>query len=468
MKFKVYMKNSILILLLILIVSCEDFVEIESPANKLVSAQVFNSDETAISAMNGIYNQLSMASFSDGYRNSVTFLSGLSADNLENISTTNLQRMEYQQNQLAPDNQLNLELWASAYNIIYLTNSFIEGLQVSDEISPELVAQLEGEAKFIRAFTYFYLVNLYGDVPLILTTNYQTNELASRNEVEEVYTQIEIDLLEAANLLNPEYREGERVAVNKYTVSAFLGRVYLYQKEWELAEKYSSEVIQQTSSYHIQEDLNSVFLANSKEAIWQISPMGRGGMTSHTNEGNLFIIDPVFTFFATVKLSDDFLNTFESEDRRLLEWVGYNSKREASFSYKYKIRNSSEFPIQEYSMVLRLAEQYLIRAEARVMQEDLSGAIADIDIIKMRAGLSLLSENNPDISKDELLMEIMKERRKELFAEWGHRWLDLKRNEIAGEILSKENPHWNNTDVLYPIPEEERKKNPNLTQNPGY
>jgi hypothetical protein len=119
-------------------------------------------------------------------------------------------------------------------------------------------------------------------------------------------------------------------------------------------------------------------------------------------------------------------------------------------------------------MVLRLAEQYLIRSEARAMKNNFAGAIEDLDVLRVRAGLPMLSANNEDLSKEELLNTILEERRKELFTEWGHRWLDLKRTNKAENFLSILSEEWNNTDIFYPVPAQERMKNPNLTQNPGY
>ena len=119
-------------------------------------------------------------------------------------------------------------------------------------------------------------------------------------------------------------------------------------------------------------------------------------------------------------------------------------------------------------MVLRLPEQYLIRAEARIHQGNLNGAMADINVIRKRAGLELLSSNTVDIKADALMNIVLEERRKEFFTEWGHRWLDLKRTRRSEAILSPGNPSWENTDVLYPIPQQERIKNSNLSQNPGY
>ena len=119
-------------------------------------------------------------------------------------------------------------------------------------------------------------------------------------------------------------------------------------------------------------------------------------------------------------------------------------------------------------MVLRLAEQFLIRSEARTELNDLPGAKEDLDQIRTRAGLDPISEIFPELSKAQLLKEIAQERRRELFSEWGHRWLDLKRTERASTVLGNSNPTWEDTDVLYPIPAQERMKNPNLSQNPGY
>ena len=458
----------LLLLIPILLISCEDFVEVEAPNNKLVQQVVFNNDATAKSAMTGIYNQLFLSAFANGNTSSVTLLSGLSADNIRNINTTNIIPMEFEQNELLPDNSGNFYIWASAYNMVYMTNAMMEGLHNSNEITSILKIQLEGEARFVRAFAYFYLVNLYGEVPLILTTNYKENQLAARNQVTEVYSQIIEDLEMAIEMVGTNYTNGERTMVNKYVAMAMLSRVYLYLENWEQAEILSSQVINETSTYSLLNDLNSVFLANSKEAIWQISPIGAGGLVTHTNEGSIFIIDPIFSFFASIQMEEEFVETFEETDMRFNHWVDFNEGKNAHYVHKYKVWSSNTFPIREYSMVLRLAEQYLIRAEARAQKGDLAGAKEDLDQIRERAGLDLIAETNPAINQQELLDSIFEERRKELFAEWGHRWLDLKRTGTASEILGANNPNWEASDVWYPIPEQERKRNPNLSQNPGY
>jgi hypothetical protein len=118
--------------------------------------------------------------------------------------------------------------------------------------------------------------------------------------------------------------------------------------------------------------------------------------------------------------------------------------------------------------VLRLAELYLIRAESRINQGKLLLAIEDIDKIRQRAGLPLIENTNPGINSIQLMLQLQKEKRTEFFAEWGHRWLDLKRWNKADAIL-KYKSGWAASVVLFPIPSPELNKNPNLKpQHSGY
>lgn len=445
--------------------SCQDYVEIDAPHQKIVSKTVFASDETAQSAMQGIYNQLASAFFSSGGGASVTVLAGLSSDVVAPIHSYDRPYMELEQHEILPGNFRNLNLWSSAYNIIYMTNSLIEGLENSSEVSTSLKNKLKGQAKFVRAFSYFYMVNLYGEVPLILSTDYTANAVAGVDNEELIYQQILSDLQSALEVLENTYSTGERTEINKNTATAFLARVQLFQQNWSQAEKLSSQIIEQSETYQILDDLNQVFLANSKEAIWQLSPIGRGDNLTNTLEGSNFVINPFLSFLANLKLNDAFRDSFRAEDKRLSDWIAFQQGI-GYYSFKYKISNSTG-EATEYSMVLRLAELYLIRAEARARQGDLDGAIEDINVIRNRAGLTKVSEVYPNITQEDLLDLILQERKHELFTEWGHRWLDLKRTGRAGEVFGND-PMWQSTDVLYPIPETERIKDPNLPQNNGY
>jgi hypothetical protein len=177
------------------------------------------------------------------------------------------------------------------------------------------------------------------------------------------------------------------------------------------------------------------------------------------------------------------LNTFDTADQRaaLGNWINrtiYNSsstsKDTAYYVFKYKVANStgvtSVAAMTEYFMVLRLAEQYLIRAEARAQQNNIGGAQSDLNIIRTRAGLP----NTTSSTKDDLLSAILNERRHELFCEWGHRWLDLKRTGKVDAVMSVITPlkanglPWQSYQQLYPLQKSELDRAPNLTQTPGY
>src|SRR5699024_8636093 len=134
------------------------------------------------------------------------------------------------------------------------------------------------------------------------------------------------------------------------------------------------------------------------------------------------------------------------------------------FPRKYKEDLNTKESL-EYSILFRLAEQYLIRAEARVHLGKIAKAQNDLNKIRNRAGLP----NTIAHTEKELVEAIIQERQIELFTEYGQRWFDLKRTHKAAEALSPIKPNWKDTDILLPLPESELELNPNLQpQNKGY
>ncbi len=443
--------------------SCEDFIEIGTPSSETLSETVFTDDVLAESAIRGIYIEMSNTGFASGGRRSVTYLSGLSADSyiVSSNPNTDVNKVQFEENELTSNNFELFNLWSSMYEIIFLTNAAIEGLENSTGVTDELKNQLLAESKFIRAFSYFYLINLFGDVPLILMPDFQENKLVPRNSMSEVYTQIINDLESAEEFLAEDYSfsNNERVRPNKAAAKALLARVYLFLEDWSKAEEKASEVIA-NQTYLLESDLNEVFLANSDETIWQIFPVST---YLNTNEGSTYI-----NFSLNGSLADAFIHSFEDGDKRLANWTASTIVGGTSVYYPFKYKIQFGTPGTEYSMVLRLAEQYLIRAEARARLGQLNEAIDDLDMIRYRAGLPLISNTNPLINQADLLLAIEQERRVELFTEWGHRWLDLKRTGRVDGVLESLKEGWQATDVLYPIPAQDLERNPNLTQNPGY
>src|SRR5690606_35338928 len=136
---------------------------------------------------------------------------GLYADELEYFDVPGFPWEAFYTHQVLPSNSVVKSIWDESYNIIYLGNEVLEGLESSNTLDGALKKQLRGEALFVRAFAHFYLVNVYGDIPYIITTDYKINSEVVRMQTEEVYNLILQDLLEAKSLLGNDYVSGERV-----------------------------------------------------------------------------------------------------------------------------------------------------------------------------------------------------------------------------------------------------------------
>jgi starch-binding outer membrane protein, SusD/RagB family len=466
---KIFIKNYGLKTLCIVFVlnslACKDLIEIGVPNDKVIASEVYKNDGTATSAMLGVY---AMATNQGGSisTSGVGNYTGLSADEL--YRNTPLPAVEeFRNNSLTETNSiLNTFFWTPGYNYIFITNNVIEGLENSKALSPGTKNQLLGEAKFMRAYFYFHLVNLFGGVPLVLSTDYKVTAMLPRADSKDVYKQIIADLSDAKNLLSASYISSGKVRPNKAAASAFLARVYLYEKNWVKAEQESSEVIN-NSAYSLISDLNKVFLANSAEAVFQLMP-NIPITTSTINTVDGFNYIPNANARPTFNLTTNLLDAFPAADKRKANWTKSTVVGGMTYTYPFKYQVKTGPALTEYYMLFRLAEQFLIRAEARAEQNKLPLAIADVDVIKSRAGIPLITNINPGISQPALLDEIMAERQRELFMEGGHRWYDLKRRGKAGTVLAPIKPNWKPTAELYPIPYSEIRVNPFLVQNPGY
>jgi hypothetical protein len=439
--------------------SCKKFVENEGSPNLIESELLFETESGALSAVSGVYLQLRVQS--PAYANgSLSVYGGLSADELVAQSAFNEYQAFYNNAVLPTSSVVNNQLWSTAYKVIYRTNAIIEGLEKSGGLALGTQKQLIAEMKVLRAFTYFNLINLFGAVPLIISTNYNENEKVARTPEAAVYRFIVEDLVRSLPDLTEEYPTLQRVRINQYAAAALLARVYLYMGDWNNAERYSSLVIS-SGSYRLLDELDLVFQNSSDETIWQLAPQNDN---RNTVEGSFFI--PASSRnIPNLFLQESLLNSFEDGDSRKSFWVGSSriNGKEYAYPYKYKLRINT--PVEEYTVVLRLAEQYLIRSEAFIRQNKVEEALLDLNTIRRRAGLAdIESENEADI-----LDAIVRERKLELFAEFGHRWFDLKRTGLINTVLAPiKGANWQETDQYYPIPFTELQINPALEQNPGY
>ncbi|PSL28094.1 RagB/SusD family nutrient uptake outer membrane protein [Chitinophaga ginsengisoli] len=446
--------------------ACKKLVEVAPPKTQLVTTNVFENNSTATAALTSIYGQIS--SLSD-----LSWLTGMSSDEFLNYSTTQSCINVYGNSLIESDASLLSNFsWNPQYQFIYQANAVIEGLQRSTGVSDQIKNQLRGEALFIRALMHFYLANLYGPIPVVTTTDYSNNLKLSKTNVADVYKFIITDLTESVDLLSDNFVNAannpttDRVRPTKWAAYALLARVYLHNKDYANAKIQATKVIDNSITFMIVKDLNSVFTMNSQETIWSIMPPpGRG---YDTDEARKYILTSAPNQTTGVSLSYLLLSSFEPGDKRMNSWVGEyvdnTSNVTYCFPYKYKILTDAS--ISEYSIVLRLAEQYLIRAEAEAQLEEFANSVADINVIRARAGLSDL----PIMSKQDLLNSVLHERQIELFSE-GFRWFDLKRRDdfelLMNKIAVKKGVVWNDYQQLYPIPASDVKSS-NIVQNNGY
>lgn len=440
--------------LILLCSSCKKLIEVDSPKNQLSTDKAFIDSTTANAVMVNVYAKLEKS-----FQPLLSKYLGLYTDEFNNSNNP-----EYLQSLLAPANGINQNCWAYLYETIYQCNDILEQLPLANNLSPAFKNQLEGESKFLRAWAYCYLVNLYAEVPLILQTDVNINKSAGRNSNTLAYDAILSDLLSAKTKLN-NIPATTKERANAYTCSALLARVYLYLEKWQLAENEANIVIS-NSFYNLTDPIVNSFRANSRESILQL----------WTQNG--FITDAVnympgsATTAPSYAITPNLYQAFEATDLRKTNWIGSttvstgqtNNVYYYANKYKNKVVNTAN---PEYLVVLRLAEQYLIRAEARTMQNKLTGtgsATEDLNKIRKRAGLN----DTPAQTADELLTAISNERRLELFSEWADRFIDLKRNHRLNTVMNTYKSTWKASSALLPIPQLEITYNKNLTQNEGY
>nr|WP_121271500.1 RagB/SusD family nutrient uptake outer membrane protein [Pedobacter schmidteae] len=465
------------LILTLAVSSCEKTIEVDIPMGKFTNDAVYNTDDLAQAGVRGIYASMVPAFSSNPFQGVISTSMGLLSDELLRGSYDDSQR-QLLENNLFPNSSIVSGLWNSYYNYILQANMVYENSERSTGLSAAVRQSIMGEARFVRALSFFYLANTYGDVPLTLTSDYTKNSLLPVSSPEEVYKQIVADLLFAQeNMTGNSTAVGFRHRPTKWSATALLARVYLYQKNWKAAELAASAVISQNGIYKLESNLDNVFLTTSTEAIWFLNNAGTNLYTGETSS-----LQGGATSNTQFLLSDYMLSRFQGNDQRKLKWTKTFGLTTAP--YKFKVYSNTQVAAKaEAVMILRLAEQYLIRAEARAMQDNLVDAIKDVDVLRLRAGAApdndganstntfkTIGFSNPGINKVDLVKVIYDERLRELFAELGHRWFDAKRATVNLDVFFEgRKPGIAATDAFFPIPEREIQFNPNIGgQRDGY
>ncbi|MFH6991867.1 RagB/SusD family nutrient uptake outer membrane protein [Flavobacterium sp. FlaQc-48] len=450
----------VLMLFALAILSCDNFVEVDLPNSQLTASTVFEEKTTANAAMTQVYSKMRDAGLFTGYSTGISNLLGNYTDELKFYGNTQEGPANFYNNVILPSNTSIKSLWNNSYNQIYGANAVLEGVTASVALSEFDRNQLKGEALFTRAFIHFYLAGLFGNIPYVTTTNYQLNKSISKEPSKEIYHHCIEDLKLAIQYLSASYVTPDRTRPNKYAAKALLSKILLYTEQWAEASNEASAVLNNTALYPFEGNLSKIFLKGSTSTIWQFS--------SNTPAGNTLEAQ---TFIFTAgppplsALSETLMGSFQPMDQRKTAWTTAVSNGIITWYYPSKYKNKGNGSSTEFSILLRLSELYLIRAEARTHNGDLTGGKEDLNKIRNTAGLT----NTTAISKQEILQAILKERQLEFFTEFGHRFFDLKRFDAIDSVLLGSKPQWDSFKAILPIPESELILNTNLNpQNTGY
>jgi len=442
----------------LILFSCEDLVEVDNPTNQLGTAQVFEDVRTANAALAGLYARLRDRSvITGGSYMGIGPLAGSYADELDCYYYDQNGVVDLSQNQQQATNTSVRNLWSATYQQIYNANAIIQGTDRSTMLSEADKKRIKGEALFIRSLLYYYLQQLFGDIPYTASLDYEYNRSMSKTSEAKTLEQLELDLTDAVSLLKDDYRDTERIYPNRKAAQLLLSRIYLLQADWTLAEQTAQNILQ-SPLYQFQPYLNEVFHKSGSHILWQLKPEKSGDAAQEAG----------FYYFTgaapqAYTLTAGLVSTFAANDLRKQVWmvqVGFNGDSwYRPFKYKNRSANTSE-----YSVVFRLEEVYFILAEALVMQNRIGEALPWLNATRERAGLDAFTS----LSSDDFITELLAEKRREFFTEFGHRFFDLKRTGRLDE-LSAVKTNWEDHKSVWPLPQSELLLNPNLNpQNPGY
>ncbi|WP_343669680.1 RagB/SusD family nutrient uptake outer membrane protein [Chitinophaga sp.] len=442
-------------------VSCNKLVDIpDHPIDQISEGTVFSDSADIMSAVTGVYSNFK-ANTSGGSIGAtlVTVNMGQAADELTYAYSTT-----YINNAYTADDGAVSSLWSTAYSNLYQMNACIAGISTTSAISEARKKALVAEMKFDRAFYYFQLVNLFGGVPLVTVTDYNVTATQPRASVDEVYQLIQADLAEARSVLTATYpsSSGSKIRPNLYTAMALSAKVFLYRQQWDSAAMMVNQILA-SGLYTMASTPSTVFLQTSNEVIWNLPGSVVSTSNWQTGEGYALLPSSIYTAPA-YQINALLLNSFEANDLRKTAWILQSTLYGSTYYYpaKYKNRTFSASPT-EYYVMFRLADMYLVLAEAEAHLGQTGNAITHLNIVRSRAGLAGYAGSDQD-----LLTAIYHERRIEMAFEWGNRWYDLKRTGTIDAVLSAGKTTWQPRAALLPIPTSQLTANVYLTQNEGY
>jgi len=457
---------------------CKKNLEIE-PEQSVSDDAVFTTKNGAQSALNGVY---STAQLLNVFGSQPQTMGDFQADNVEFVGSFPTLQEIFQFTTISTNVTVQ-GWWQDHYRVILRANSIIDRVPGITEsgFTDVQKKQMVAEAKFMRALTYFQLVNLFGQpvqinggnslgVPLILKEFIGEVEFPARATVSAVHLQIKKDLEEAIPdlLVNFSVASDTRGRATKGAARGLLSRLHLYRNEWTEAASYANDVITATPLYALASNY-AFFDGNTAEDIFSIqmtaidnSRTGSGGWaSSHRPAANGGRGDCPFS------LSLEEAYAQEPGDLRFL--ISSMGNAADGISRRFTLKFPDAINNIDNAPIIRVTEMYLNRAEALAEKDGINQTSIDLmNALRTRAGLPTWTLST-FTTKEDLVAAILNERRKELCFE-GHRRMDLLRRGLplrsSGPTAGISKP--GDDKVILPIPQRELDINRSLQKNPGY
>ena len=430
--------------------ACSDFLE-QEPANYISDEAVITNESSAKSALNGVYHRLGASAYYGGRY----FDAGvnLASDNVTWTGSLNFY-YDFDTHQYSAENQLLSYAWYGIYATVNQANQVIEKTQALSSISDNERRRIIAEATVLRSLAFFDLARTWGNVPLVKAATHAPNQFdgVKQTQAKAVYQEVVNDI---SSVLGDLSQANDRVHVSRSVAEALLARVSLYLENWAKAEEYATKVIENPS--YALGSIND--LLNGKLA--QESVFELAYSSSFTNDQSAYWRSP----------NDGGRHEWgpSKEIVQLLSNPTIGGDRSAFFTDQssaqvpdYYVGTLYHRPSADDNVILfRLAEAYLIRAEARAKQQNanLEGAISDLNTIRERSQVDPLNES---LSQQAIIQAIEDENRVE-FAIEPHRWFDLVRTGRAVAVLGISEHQ-----QLFPIPYNDIEADKDLQQNPNY
>ncbi|MCF8227267.1 MAG: RagB/SusD family nutrient uptake outer membrane protein [Bacteroidales bacterium] len=511
---KTLFTNPTLFAILVMLVSaCNDDILFQDNPNQETADQFWKTQDDAIMGINAVYSALQdVGTFGRWH----TYVYDCRSDEVYNLSPwTELQNYT----KFTHPNynfETNMFVWWHMYVTVYRANQILDNVPEID-MDPDLKNRILAEATFLRALTFFHLGTMYGNVPIVLTES-TPEDRPMQNTQPEVYQQVIDDLTDIYPNLPDTYPASDLGRATKGAARALLGKVYMQQHKWQEAATEFEAVINSPAGYALTQNYKDNFTdlnENNEESIFEIQfaegeancrdcPGGAEGSERAIffapseigwNEGHFrpWVLE---TFFEETTISGDvdprlavtmFYNKslYDPNDPDTLVYgKGYNTRfgadNEKTWFRKYQNDYKQDFEAWQSGIncrLIRLADIYLLYAEAMNELNDIPTAIEYIDYVRERSDIPGLLTVKPSWTKDEIRSQLQNHERVLELAGEGTRWFDLVRWGWLDQQAEINNIMSRDEDFSYfevgksiflPIPTHEVDVNPNLIQNPGY